>query len=164
MKIIEILRFFEEYGGIVLFILMFLECLNIPGFPGGYTAIAAGIAVRLKSMNFIEAYIISVIASVLSMLLLYFLCKLFHEPIERYFNKTEKRKNLFKRATNIVQKHGFRGVFISRLIPILRTFISIPAGILSMNLINYSISSLLGTSIYVFLNIGAGYFLTSFFI
>ncbi|MDF2685517.1 MAG: alkaline phosphatase [Clostridia bacterium] len=164
MNVSDILSFMEEYGVIILFILMFTECLNIPGYPGGFAAIAAGIAVKFNIMNFFVAFIISMSASVLSMNLVYYISFIFHEPIKKYFNKTEKKIKIYNKAIDIIKKHGVKGLFIARLIPVLRTFISIPAGLLSMNFINYLIFTILGTSLYIILNIGAGYFFTSFFI
>jgi membrane protein DedA with SNARE-associated domain len=164
MNVSDILDFMYEYGTIILFIMMFTECLNIPGYPGGFAAVAAGIAIKFKIINFLEAFLISVVASVLSMVLVYYISYVFHGPIKNYFNKTEKRVKVYNKAINILQKHGVKGLFIARLIPVLRTFVSIPAGLLSMNFANYLIFTILGTSLYIILNIGAGYFFTSFFI
>ena len=49
------------------------------------------------------------------------------------------------------------GIFISKLIPMIRTIISIPAGVIRMNFVKYTISSALGIFVWNFFLIGAGY-------
>ncbi|MFR5583890.1 MAG: DedA family protein [[Clostridium] scindens] len=51
------------------------------------------------------------------------------------------------------------GVFISKsFLPLARTLISIPAGMISMNFTKYTISSLMGVALWNLIFIGAGYF------
>lgn len=59
------------------------------------------------------------------------------------------------RADAFFTKYGGRSVFTTRLIPIFRTFISIPAGIAEMNIGRFSMYTALGT---VFWNIVLVYF------
>lgn len=164
MDISKILSFINEYGGIIIFLLVFLECLNIPGFPGGFMVIIAGITVRLKTLGFAEAFFISLTASILAMALVYYFSSIFSKFTIEFFNKTEKRKSVYDKTLKIVKKYGAGGLFVSRLVPLLRTFISIPAGLLSMNFMQYIIASSLGTSLYIIINIGVGYYLTNLFI
>ena len=56
-----------------------------------------------------------------------------------------------------VQRHGGWGVFVSKLIPMVRTIISIPAGVLKMPLRQYLISSLAGVFLWNLVFVGAGY-------
>ena len=46
-----------------------------------------------------------------------------------------------------------------KLIPMIRTLISIPAGVSKMNLVRYTVSSTLGILIWNLFFVGAGYFL-----
>ncbi len=57
----------------------------------------------------------------------------------------------------VLRQKGCIGVFISKLLPMVRTIISIPAGAIKMDFIKYSISSVLGIFIWNFVFIGAGY-------
>lgn len=49
------------------------------------------------------------------------------------------------RAETLFRKHGDWIVFISRLLPVVRTFISVPAGIARMNLWKFSIFTFMGS-------------------
>jgi membrane protein DedA with SNARE-associated domain len=58
-------------------------------------------------------------------------------------------------------RHGTRAVFFGRLIPTVRTLISVPAGIASMPLPSFLAWSTLGTGLWTTLLTGAGYLLQS---
>ncbi len=51
------------------------------------------------------------------------------------------------------------GVFVGKLVPMMRTLISIPAGMISMDFGRYTVSSALGVLIWNTVFIGAGYFM-----
>jgi membrane protein DedA with SNARE-associated domain len=58
-------------------------------------------------------------------------------------------------------RHGGKAVFVGRLIPAVRTLISVPAGFARMPLLRFLISSTLGTVLWAALLAGAGYLLES---
>ncbi len=55
------------------------------------------------------------------------------------------------------EKGGF-GVFVSKLLPMVRTLISIPAGMIRMDFAVYTVSSALGVFLWNLAFVGAGYF------
>jgi membrane protein DedA with SNARE-associated domain len=57
------------------------------------------------------------------------------------------------------KKYGSISVFFTRLVPIFRTFISIPAGIGKMNIFKFTIYTTLGSLIWSILLVYLGYFL-----
>ena len=68
-----ILNYFTEYGLLFMFIIVFLEYMNLPGLPAGIIMPAAGILIASHGMNFGMALIVSVIAGLLGSYVLYFL-------------------------------------------------------------------------------------------
>ena len=56
-----------------------------------------------------------------------------------------------------MRKRGGAGIFVSKLIPMIRTLISIPAGVSKMNLVSYTVSSTLGIFVWNLVFVGAGY-------
>jgi membrane protein DedA with SNARE-associated domain len=48
-------------------------------------------------------------------------------------------------ADNFFKKYGNAAVFIARLLPVIRTFISLPAGIARMNFLQFSVYTFLGS-------------------
>jgi membrane protein DedA with SNARE-associated domain len=65
------------------------------------------------------------------------------------------------RADGWFRRHGSRAVFFGRLIPTVRTLISVPAGIAGMPLPSFLAWSTFGTSLWTALLAGAGYLLQS---
>ncbi len=55
------------------------------------------------------------------------------------------RKNELDRGEQWFAKHGESAVFISRLLPVVRTYISFPAGIVRMDLRKFSVYTFLGS-------------------
>jgi membrane protein DedA with SNARE-associated domain len=64
-----------------------------------------------------------------------------------------------EKANKSFYKHGNKAVLIGRVVPGVRTLISIPAGISNMNFLPFIIYSTIGTKIWVILLTSAGYFL-----
>lgn len=64
-----------------------------------------------------------------------------------------------EKSTNWFQKHGSKAVLFGRLVPGIRTLISIPAGISKMPVFPFFIYSTIGTIAWVTLLTYAGYFL-----
>jgi membrane protein DedA with SNARE-associated domain len=63
------------------------------------------------------------------------------------------------KSTNWFHKHGSKAVLFGRLVPGIRTLISIPAGISKMPVVPFFIYSTIGTIVWVTLLTYAGYFL-----
>jgi membrane protein DedA with SNARE-associated domain len=64
-----------------------------------------------------------------------------------------------EKSTNWFQKHGSKAVLFGRLVPGIRTLISIPAGISKMPIVPFFIYSTIGTIVWVTFLTYAGYFL-----
>lgn len=65
------------------------------------------------------------------------------------------------KAADWFQRHGGAAVFFARLVPAVRTVISVPAGIAGMPLLPFLIYSAAGTVLWTALLTGAGYLLQS---
>jgi membrane protein DedA with SNARE-associated domain len=66
-----------------------------------------------------------------------------------------------ERAERWFDRWGNVGVLIGRLTPLVRSFVSIPAGVFEMRLAPYSLLTLIGSAIWAFAIAGAGYGLGS---
>ena len=150
--------FLIEYGSIVLFIIVFLEYLNLPGLPSGIIMPAAGLLVAKSDISFIYMLVMSVIAGLLGSWVLYFLGSFFGEPTMNWLvKKFPKTQGTIDKTNHYINKYGNKGVFITRLLPVVRTIISFAAGFVKMNFISFSIYSTLGITIWNFVYILAGY-------
>ena len=152
--------FLVEYGSIVLFIIVFLEYLNLPGLPSGIIMPAAGLLVAKTDVSFIFTLIMSVIAGLLGSWILYFLGSFFGTPTMKWLNKKfPKSQGTIDKANSYINKYGSKGVFVTRLIPVARTIISFGAGFVKLSFISFSIYSAFGIAIWNFVFILAGYLL-----
>jgi membrane protein DedA with SNARE-associated domain len=65
--------------------------------------------------------------------------------LERYGKYVLIRKRELDLADNWFDKYGDRAVFVSRLLPVVRTYISFPAGIVKMDVKKFSLYTVLGS-------------------
>lgn len=155
-----VMQYFARYGGIAIFVIVLLEYLNLPGFPAGVIMPLAGVWAAKGNINFMIALLITVAAGLLGSLLLYLLGykggELF---LSKYIMKFPKQKAAIDKNLELIRKKGCIGIFFSKLIPMVRTIISIPAGVLKINIWEYIVSSTLGILVWNLFFVGAGYYL-----
>ena len=77
--------------------------------------------------------------------------------IKAYIKKFPKQQKGIERNFEIIRQKGCIGIFLAKLIPMVRTLISIPAGVLKFNFWKYTVSSALGICVWNFVFVGAGY-------
>ena len=160
MGVQELAQYFVQYGAVFVFLIVFLEYMNLSGFPAGVIMPLAGVWAAKGNVSFILVLVLSVAAGLLGSWILYFLGRLGGEPFFRFYvKKFPKQKELIERNVEVIRRKGAYGVFVSKLVPVLRTLISIPAGMVRLNFYQYTLSSLMGVFIWNLLFVGAGYFL-----
>jgi membrane protein DedA with SNARE-associated domain len=77
--------------------------------------------------------------------------------IERHGRWLHLRPATFQRAEQWFDRHGPRAVFLGRITPVVRSFISIPAGVLGSPLPSYVALTLLGSAVWCFGFAAAGW-------
>lgn len=158
MSIEVVSQYFENYGGIAIFIIVLLEYLNLPGFPAGVIMPMAGIWAANGKLSFLLTMIISVSAGLLGSWILYFFGRCGGSVfLKAYVKKFPKQQKAIEKNFDMIRQRGCIGIFLSKLIPMVRTLISIPAGVLKFDFLKYTISSALGVCVWNFVFIGAGY-------
>lgn len=155
-----LINFIEQVGYFGIFIGMFLESTMLP-IPSEIIMIPAGMAAAYGNMNLSLVIFIGVLGNVLGAIFSYYLAMFLGRPIllkigKYFFIKPEtiiKIEKFFK-------SHGNISVFIGRLIPGARHFISLPAGVAKMNFKTFCFYTTLGsaiwTSVLAFLGFGIG--------
>ena len=129
MTVETIINFMEEYGSFIIFVLIFVEYLCIPGFPGGVCIPAAGVISRMGNLEFFSTFAFGLVAATLSQIFIYGICVLFHGPVDRVCHKYKFLERAYVRAEKFIEKWGTVGLFIARVVPLARAFVSFPAGI-----------------------------------
>jgi membrane protein DedA with SNARE-associated domain len=151
------------YWGIGL--LMFLENL-FPPIPSELIMPLAGYTASLPDgkLQLVPAIAAGVIGTVLGALPWYFAGSILGaERLERLADRygkwiTVSSKDIIS-SKNWFDKYGNKAVLLGRLVPVIRTLISIPAGIARMPLLPFLIYSTIGTVLWTTFLTGAGYVL-----
>lgn len=139
------------YPGVAL--LMFLENV-FPPIPSELIMPLAGFTAGRGELSFVGVVIAGALGSLVGQLPLYYLGRLVGEEklvrwADRYGKWLTVSGDEIRRADDWFDKHGTKAVFIARLVPGLRSLISIPAGISEMSMPKFLLYSALGTALWV---------------
>ena len=160
MNIDMLTLYFTRYGAIAIFVIVLLEYMNMPGFPAGIIMPLSGIWAAKGNIHFLHVMAITLAAGVLGSWILYFLGRTGGSLLlEKYLHKFPEQREAIERNFAMIRQKGCFGIFLSKLIPMVRTLISIPAGVLKINFMKYTVSSALGVFVWNLIFVGAGYFL-----
>ena len=85
--------------------------------------------------------------------------KLGRLALKRYLRFARISDDKLVRAEGWFERHGNKAVFFGRLVPAVRELISIPAGLLHMNLYRFLIYTFLGSCIWCLVLVVSGYYL-----
>lgn len=153
------------YFGVV--VLMFTENV-FPPIPSEVIMPLAGYMASRDELTLTGIIIAGTVGSVLGALPLYYLgAKVEEERLKKFADAhgrwlTLSRRDL-ERAAGWFGRHGGAAVFFCRLIPGIRSLISIPAGIERMHLAAFLAYTAAGTAVWTALLAYAGYLLSSSF-
>lgn len=158
MDIYQILDFLSQYGLIFMFIIVFLEYLNLPGLPAGIIMPATGIIISRSDENFIFALFLSVVAGLIGSLVLYLIGFYGGNPVlEKLYNKYPKTQSYLDKIIRWNDVYGDKSNFFCRLIPVARTIISLTAGTFRCNIFKFLLYSAPGITLWNFAFIFTGY-------
>lgn len=164
MDIQLLVHYFREYGGIAIFIVVLLEYMNLPGFPSGVIMPLAGIWAAQGNIGFVPALLLSVLAGLCGSWILYAAGRIGGPPVlERWVRKFPKHEARINKSVAFINEKGYWGVFAGKLIPVVRTLISLMAGVAGMNVVGYTVYSALGIAVWNFAFMAAGYWFSDAF-
>ena len=144
-----------------IFILMTIESSVIP-FPAELILIPAGALVARGEMYFVVVLIVSTLGSVAGALANYYLAlylgrKTINYLIHKYGKFAFIKEDTVLRSEKFFDKHGAVTTFLGRLIPGMRSFVSLPAGFARMHLGKFCLYTALGAGIWNAVLIYLGY-------
>lgn len=159
----DIIKFIVEtvgsLGYIGIFIMMFLESTVFP-IPSEVVMIPAGYLAHKGEMNIYIVIILGALGSLGGALFNYYFAlkfgRTFLMKYGKYFfvsHETIEKTELF------FKDHGHISTFSGRLIPGLRHYISLPAGLARMNLFVFCLYTTLGATIWVIILTVLGYYI-----
>jgi LPXTG-motif cell wall-anchored protein len=145
-------------GGLfVLFGLVLLENL-LPPIPSEVILPLAGFLVADGEMSFVAAMIAATAGSVVGALIIYGVGRYGGRPLLlRYGDYLYLNAERIDRSEAWFEQYGQRIVFFGRMIPGIRSVVSVPAGLARMDLTLFTLLTLAGSAIWNGALIGAGW-------
>ncbi len=146
---IFITNFISQIGYPAVFVLMTLESALIP-IPSEVTMPFAGFLVGMGKLNFTLVVFLGALGNLVGSLLAYGLGywgeeKFIHRWVKKYGQYLLITLEEVERSERWFREHGGKIAFFSRVLPVVRTFISLPAGVAKMNILKFSIYTFVGS-------------------
>lgn len=137
-------HFIAAYGLVAVFVLMTLESCGVP-FPSEVVMPTGGLLAATGHMNLFAAILAGAVANLVGSLIAYGLAARFGEPLllgpGRYVGI---RRHHLEIADGWFRRWGLWAVFFGRVLPVIRTYISFPAGLARVDLLRFSILTFVG--------------------
>jgi membrane protein DedA with SNARE-associated domain len=150
-----------SYGLAAILVLMTLESALIP-IPSELVMTLAGVLAASGKLNLVGAIAVGILGNLIGSVVLWAIGRTGGRVLVERFGRfvLVKPKDL-DRAERWFQRHGEAAVIISRLLPVVRSVISLPAGVAEMPVGKFSLYTLIGSIPFVALLTLAGYWLGS---
>ncbi len=131
----------ERFGALGVFMLMVPESACIP-VPSEVTLLFAGVAVYQGWMSFPLAVLAATAGNLLGSLLAYAL------GASRLLAGVPGARVVLVRWEGLFERYGTRAVFVARLLPLARTFVSLPAGARRVPLATFVVLTTVGCALW----------------
>jgi len=152
----------ERLGALGVGLLIFLENV-LPPIPSEVILPFAGFAAQRGELNVAAAWVAASVGSLLGALLLYGIGAFIGEDRLRELSRKKWfvffGEKDFDRGDRFFERFGGQVVFFARFIPLVRSVVSVPAGLDRMPLGRFALLTLAGSAIWNAVFIGAGWVL-----
>jgi membrane protein DedA with SNARE-associated domain len=153
----------EQTGYLGIAFLMLAENV-FPPIPSELIMPLAGFTAARGELNIVGVVLAGMVGSIAGALLWYYVGRRVGcERLERWAGRHGRWLTIAPEevddAMRWFRRHGGKAVLVGRLIPAVRTLISVPAGIFGMNLPAFLLYTGIGTAVWTALLAGAGYLL-----
>ena len=138
----------EALGYFGIFLGMAIESINIP-LPSEVLMTFSGALVAAGEFNFWLVVLLGALGNVVGSVGNYYLAAYGGRPLfEKYGKYVLVHKKDLEMADRWFQKYGLATVFFTRLLPVVRTFISFPAGISRVPMVPFILLTFAGSFIW----------------
>lgn len=155
-----IFNIINKYGYIGITFLIAIENL-IPPIPSEVILSFSGFVCNFAKLNLFFIIISSTLGSVIGAFILYYLAYFLGPKLLdlKLLNFLGLKKDKVNKSINHFKNNGYKSIFFGRFVPIIRSFISIPAGISKMDIKLFFLLTTCGSLIWNTIFVLAGYFL-----
>ena len=144
----QVISFIEATGELGVFLLMALESANIP-IPSEIIMPFSGYAASIGVFGFWIIVLVGALGNLAGSLVSYWIGYKGGRPLlEKYGKYILVHKSDLEWGDRVFLKHGLKIAFWSRLLPVVRTFVSLPAGINKAPLKSFAVYTFLGSLIW----------------
>lgn len=156
-----VMSFMNHFGYFGVFLLVAIENI-FPPIPSEVILLFGGFVTTYTKLNIILMTLFATLGSLVGAILLYYIGKIFnYEKLQKLVSGKIGRilhlkKDDITRADKWFNQNGNITVFFCRFIPLVRSFISIPAGMNKMNIVKFIIYTTIGSLIWNFVLILLG--------
>jgi alkaline phosphatase len=151
-----------SYGLAGAFLLALLERL-IPVVPSYGLFIFLGSALVARPLDLVPLILVTTVASTLSAICWYGIGHALgeartHELVKRYGRYVGLKERLYLSLAGRYSRNAFVATFMGQIIPVVRCYLSLPAGILALPLGTFALAVLSGSALWVggFISLGYG--------
>ena len=150
----------NKYGYIGITFLIALENL-IPPIPSEVILSFSGFISKSTDLNIFLIIIFATLGSLIGAIVLYYLAYFIGLNLLnfKFFKICGLKKEKTEKSMKHFQKNGYKSIFFGRFIPIIRSFISIPAGLSKMNIRLFLVLTWIGSFIWNTIFVIAGFIL-----
>lgn len=146
--ITSLLEYINSFGYKAIFILIAIENI-FPPIPCEIILTFGGFMTTITNLTPLGVIVVASLGSYLGAVILYSLGYMITiDKLTIILSKLHFNEPELNRAINWFERYGKISVLAGRLIPIIRSLISLPAGIMKMNFFSFSLYSLVGTIIW----------------
>lgn len=150
----------EQFGYLGIFLMMALENL-FPPIPSEVVLPFGGFLTTYTNLTVLGVITAATLGSVIGAMLLYSIGLLvdvarLEKIIDRYGHILRIKTEELHKADAWFDNYGYRTVFFCRMVPLIRSLISIPAGMSNMKFFPFIILTVLGTMLWNVLLISVG--------
>lgn len=155
-----IFRIINKYGYFGITFLIALENL-IPPIPSEVILSFSGFISKSTGLSLFLIIIFATIGSLIGAIVLYYLAYFIGLNLLnfKFFKLCELKKEDTEKSMKHFQKNGYKSIFFGRFIPIIRSFISIPAGLSKMDIRLFLLLTWIGSFIWNTIFVIAGFIL-----
>ncbi|MBC1337951.1 DedA family protein [Listeria innocua] len=149
-----------DFGYIGIFVLIMVENL-FPPIPSEIILTFGGFMTTVTSLNVVMVIIVATLGSIVGAILLYKVASYFGKErltniVLKYGRVLRLKESDIERAESFFLKYGSWAVFLCRMIPLIRSLISIPAGMTKMKMSKFLILTTAGSLLWNTVLIGLG--------
>ena len=155
-----IFRIINKYGYFGITFLIALENL-IPPIPSEVILSFSGFISKSTGLSLFLIIIFATIGSLIGAIVLYYLAYFIGLNLLnfKFFKLCGLKKKDTEKSIKHFQKNGYKSIFFGRFIPIIRSFISIPAGLSKMDIRLFLLLTWIGSFIWNTIFVIAGFIL-----